>query len=110
MRTAAFVRGGGPQAEFRLGVKMGSNSHFGFLSPSHRLHAFYRWVLKADPEVLTPTTFRYIREFQVHAREPGLKEEGAKRAGRSKEYPSVKSCYCQYCQLFFAKELRLSCQ
>ena len=50
MQTADYVRGAGGQAEFRVGVQQAGNAYFAFLRPGDALHAYYRWILRADPQ------------------------------------------------------------
>ncbi len=49
--TARFVRRGGGQVEILLRVKQSSNPLFGFLQPGHRLHPYYTWIVKQNPQV-----------------------------------------------------------
>lgn len=49
--TARFVRVNGGQVEVLLRVKQANNPAFSFLSPSHPMHAYYRWVIETNPQV-----------------------------------------------------------
>ena len=49
-RTAAYVRSIGPQSEIVLRVRHADNCRFDFLQPSHKLHAFFRYLVTHDPE------------------------------------------------------------
>jgi len=49
-QTADYVRTAGGQSEFRIGMQQAGNAFFAFLSPGDRLHAYYRWMLRTDPQ------------------------------------------------------------
>ena len=50
-QTADYVRAAGGQAEFRVGLQQAGNAFFSFLAPGDRLHPYYRWMLRTDPQV-----------------------------------------------------------
>lgn len=52
-RTAMFVCKHGGQSEIILRVKQGDNPTFGFLMPDHRLHAYFRFLVRHQ-ELLKP--------------------------------------------------------
>lgn len=45
------MRANGGQVEVLLRVKQANNPAFCFLSPSHPMHAYYRWVIETNPQV-----------------------------------------------------------
>lgn len=49
-QTADYVREAGGQAEFRVGVQQAGNAFFSFLAPGDRMHPYYRWIVRANPE------------------------------------------------------------
>ena len=51
LNTSRFVAEAGGQAELVLRVRQGTNPHFAFMKPDHRLHPYFRWLLHARPQV-----------------------------------------------------------
>ncbi len=49
-QTAKFVREAGGQAEFVLSVRQAGNPSFGFLGRAHRLHRYFRWLVRDNPQ------------------------------------------------------------
>ena len=49
-QTAKFIREAGGQAEFVLSVRQAGNPNFGFLGRTHRLHRYFRWLVRDDPQ------------------------------------------------------------
>lgn len=50
-QTARFVRESGGHSELVLRVRQAQNPNFAFLRPDDRLHAYFRWLVQAAPQV-----------------------------------------------------------
>jgi hypothetical protein len=50
-QTAKFIREAGGQAEFVLSVRQAGNPNFAFLSRTDRLHSYFRWLVRDNPQV-----------------------------------------------------------
>ena len=53
-QTAKFIREAGGQAEFVLSVRQAGNPNFAFLSRADRLHPYFRWLVRNNPQVIKP--------------------------------------------------------
>ncbi len=61
-QTAKFVREAGGQAEFVLSVRQAGNPNFGFLGRTHRLHRYFRWLVRYNPQV----SMTYVQTVPAH--------------------------------------------
>lgn len=52
VQTAKFVRESGGHSELVLRVRQAANPNFAFLRPDDPRHAYFRWLVTADPQVL----------------------------------------------------------
>lgn len=52
VQTAKFVRESGGHSELVLRVRQAANPNFAFLRPDDLRHAYFRWLVTADPQVL----------------------------------------------------------
>ena len=51
LNTARFVAEAGGQAELVLRARQSTNPHFAFLRPDSRLQPYFRWLVRAQPQV-----------------------------------------------------------
>lgn len=76
-QTAKFVREAGGQTEFVLSVRQAGNPNFCFLTPTDRLHPYYRWLVRVGPQEPQPLA-------QEAAAPPAAAQQAAEPVGASK--------------------------